>query len=390
MSCKLRFQHRLVTGSILAMTMFVALGNARAAEPISLDKFRDGISHWRSGHDRVDYPRYQPDQVQEICENFLLYQRANGGWRQNEDPCRILGDEEKRELEATRSSEDTSFDNRATYPQIEFLAQAYQQLGDPRYREAATRGLRFVLKAQYANGGWPHTYPSKKGYHPRITIVDDVMVGVLTLLRDVASRRPPYDFIDDDLHRQMVNAHARGETCLLKLQVVVNGELTVWAAQYDENSLVPCMGRSFELPALISAESVGVLRYLMHIERPKPEVMAAVDSGVRWFERSKITGLRIERVPAEPVRYANHTSRDDVIAVEDATAPPLWARFYEIETNRPFMANRDGKRVYRLADVARERRTGYSWYGGYATTLLNEEYPAWQRRVAERSSADSP
>jgi hypothetical protein len=54
------------------------------------------------------------------------------------------------------------------------------------------------------------------------------------------------------------------------------------------------------------------------------------------------------------------------------------------------MANRDGKRVYRLADVDRERRTGYSWYGGYATRLLSQDVPAWQKRVAAQASRSSP
>jgi PelA/Pel-15E family pectate lyase len=379
---------RIVLAAALAGSLWPT--TVRADEPISLDKFRDGINHWRSGHEQQNAPRFQPEDVREICENLLLYQRSNGGWRQNEDPCRILDDQQKRELEGERSLEDTSFDNRATYPQIEYLARAYHQTGEPRYRDAATRGLRFVLAAQYANGGWPHSYPSKIGYHPRITIVDDVMVGVLSLVRDASTRQPPYDFLDDALHAQMVDSHARGEACLLKLQVVVDGEPTVWASQYDERTLVPCMGRSFELPALISAESVGVLHYWMQIERPDPRVVAAVEAAARWFERSKVVGLRIERVPAVPVRYANHTSLDDVIAVEDDAAPPLWARFYEIETNRPFMANRDGKRVYRLADVDRERRTGYSWYGGYATKLLSQDVPAWQKRVAVQASRSSP
>ena len=85
-------------------------------------------------------------------------------------------------------------------------------------------------------------------------------------------------------------------------------------------------------------------------------------------------------MPAETIRYRNHTSRDDLIAVEDPRAAPIWARFYEIDTNRPFMANRDAKKVYRLADVDRERRTGYSWYGAYATGLLENEYPAWRKK----------
>lgn len=118
----------------------------------------------------------------------------------------------------------------------------------------------------------------------------------------------------------------------------------------------------------------------MALENPGLEVRDAIEAGVAWLERSKVTRLRIDRIPAEPVRFKYHTSRYDLVAVEDPSAGPLWARFYEIETNRPFMANRDGKKVYRLADVERERRTGYSWYGPYAERLLEIDYPAWRKR----------
>jgi PelA/Pel-15E family pectate lyase len=91
--------------------------------------------------------------------------------------------------------------------------------------------------------------------------------------------------------------------------------------------------------------------------------------------------MRLEKISAEPVRHKYHTSTEDVRVVEDPTATPLWARFYEIETNRPFLANRDGRMVFTLAEVERERRTGYRWYGEFAKSLLQTEYPAWKARL---------
>ena len=58
--------------------------------------------------------------------------------------------------------------------------------------------------------------------------------------------------------------------------------------------------------------------------------------------------------------------------VPDPNAPPLWARFYEIDTNRPFFCGRDGVKKYAMAEIEPERRNGYAWYGN------------WGRRVAER------
>jgi PelA/Pel-15E family pectate lyase len=69
-----------------------------------------------------------------------------------------------------------------------------------------------------------------------------------------------------------------------------------------------------------------------------------------------------------------------VVAIDDPAARGLWARFYEIGTNRPMFSGRDGVIKYRLVDIEIERRAGYSWYGPYATALLTTEYPAWQAR----------
>ena len=358
----------------------LGLATLRAAEPISLRAFRDGIRHWKNGQDSDGYPVYRPNQTREIADNLLRYQRTGGGWPPNFDPLRILGDDEIEQLADDRDREDASLDNRATYPEVDYLAEAFARTGDARYRDAALRGIEYLLDAQYENGGWPHSYPRSDGYRKHVTIVDDVTTGVLTTLRRVAAGSGAFEFVDVPLRSRVAEAVRRGDACLLELQVEVDGRLTGWASQYDHQTLRPTTGRSFELPALVSNESVGVLRYLMRIDEPTPEVRRAVRAGAAWLQRSKIKGLRLKRVPAEPVRYKFHTSTDDVVVVADPSAPPLWARFYEIETNRPFMANRDGKKVYQLADVARERRTGYSWYGTYAQELLEKEYPAWKNK----------
>jgi PelA/Pel-15E family pectate lyase len=353
----------------------------RSLPPISVDDFRDGIRHYQNANDRRDYARLDPHDTVAIADNILLHQRANGGWPENWDPLRVLSEPERDAIRARSEALDTSFDNHATYPQIQYLAEAFARTGDARYRESCLNGLEFVLRAQYENGGFPHSFPSREEYRPHITFMDAVMPGVLALLRRVSERNRPFEFVPEALRERVASALSRGENCLLSLQLVVQGTPTVWAGQYDEHRLRPTLGRSYELPALVSDESVFVVEYLMSIPAPSQAVTRAVDSAVAWFERSKITGIRLETVSAEPVRYKYHTSREDVRVVEDPSAPVVWARFYEIETNRPFMANRDGKKVYSLAEVERERRTGYRWYGEFAKQLLAHDYPEWRRRL---------
>ena len=60
--------------------------------------------------------------------------------------------------------------------------------------------------------------------------------------------------------------------------------------------------------------------------------------------------------------------------VADTSAPRIWARFYEMSDNRPFMCRRDGTKVWRLADVDAERRTGYDWYGYWPEEVISRFY----------------
>ncbi len=112
-----------------------------------------------------------------------------------------------------------------------------------------------------------------------------------------------------------------------------------------------------------------------------PRVLKAVHAAARWFEDAAIEGIRVKTVPAKRVKFRYHLSEHDRVVVEDPDAPPVWTRFYDLKTNRSFFATRKGEKVYSLAEVSRERRTGYAWYGRWPARLLSEEYPAWCERM---------
>lgn len=375
--------------SRLAIPLLLAGGAVAAAEPtaaaarpsLPLDGFADCIHHWSNSHHVTGYPRLAADDVRGIADHLLLYQRENGGWRENEDPLRILSAEERAQLAADRAKTDTSLDNRNTWPQVEYLAGAFTLTGDARYRDAGLRGLEFLFAAQHPCGGFPHSFPNRDDYRPYITFADDITPDVLRTLRKVAAGAGPFAFVAPELRARAAAAVARGDACLLKLQVVQHGEPTVWAGQYHHETLAPAKARAFELPALVGRESVAVVRYLMGIERPSPEVIRAVEGAVAWFRRTAIAGKRMETFDAEPVKYPWHTSTTDRRVVDDPAAPPLWSRFYDLETSAPFLCNRDGVRVFTLAEVERERRTGYDWFGTWPAELLAKDYPAWRARL---------
>ena len=121
----------------------------------------------------------------------------------------------------------------------------------------------------------------------------------------------------------------------------------------------------------------------MRLER-RPEITAAVDAAVAWLQRVALKGIRVERVPAPAVKFFRHKTDFDVVVVKDEHAPPLWARTYEVGTDRPIFASRDGIKVYSLAEVDRERRTGSGWYGNWPRALIEKEYPNWRGAVGGR------
>ncbi len=372
---------RVVAASLLLLVCRPVTHADTQSQPISLAAFSDGIKHWQDRHGK-DYARYQPRQISEIADNLLLYQRDNGGWIENRDPARILGATEKAALVAEKAQALGSFDNRNIYSQIEYLAAAFEQTRRTAYRDAAARGLDYALAQQIAScGGWPHTVPGTASYHRFITIADEVTSGLLRMLRKISAGADPFGYVDAATRARAQAAVDRGDECVLRLQVVQDGELTGWAGQYDPATLRPAQGRAFELPSIVSQETVEMLRYLMSIQQPSAAQVNSIESAVAWLGRSQMRGARLEKVSlSKPVQYQFHVATFDHRLVQDANAPPLWARFYDLEDNSIVLANRDSVRVKDFSEVHPERRSGYAWFGTWPAALLEEEYPAWRIR----------
>jgi PelA/Pel-15E family pectate lyase len=117
----------------------------------------------------------------------------------------------------------------------------------------------------------------------------------------------------------------------------------------------------------------------MSLDDPSPEVAEVIEGAVAWFESVKLTGIRVVREKDD--KSPKGTNR---VVLKDPAAPPLWARFYEIGTNRPLYVDRDGVPKYNLADIGYERRNGYAWLGDWPQRLLKQDYPAWQKKWAAR------
>jgi PelA/Pel-15E family pectate lyase len=369
-----------------------AQGNVGEKSLFDTNAFYDSAHHWYDIADesRVitplpDQQRFPPTETAKIADNILLYQKTNGGWPKNYDMRAILTDAQVEEL---RKSKDvlntTTFDNGATHSQVEFLARAYAATHEERYRESCLRGIDYILSAQYLNGGWPQFYPDTSGYRKYITFNDGAMIGVMKVLHNITRNRSAYAFVDSSRRERARDALARGIACIMKCQIQEDGTASVWCQQHDNHDYRPRNARAFELASLCNQESAEIISFLMSLERPDKEIVASVQSAVRWFKRAQIHGRRVETISASHADFQYHSTDLDRVVVEDSTAPPIWPRFNELITHRPLFCNRDGKPVYSLAEVQRERRTGYAWYTYEPATVI-KKYAAWQKRVGGES-----
>lgn len=277
--------------------------------------------------------------IEEILEN----QQSDGGWRKNYN---------------TTSGEwsKSTIDNDATYTEIRKLAAEYSKTKDSKYSDAVIKGINFLINMQYSNGGWPQVYKSS-GYHAAITYNDNAMINVMTLLDEVSNKSGDFSFVDSALASKSKKAVDKGVECILNTQVVVNGKLTIWGQQHDKDTLKPTTARAFEPASLCTSESAKIVKFLMTRDS-NSKIQKSINAAKEWFKTNQIKGIKVVK------------KNGDVVVEKNSSASPIWARFYEIGTNKPIFVGRDSVVKYNLSEIEKERRTGYSWYGTWPASLI--------------------
>jgi len=314
---------------------------------------------------------FQTQEARRIGDQLLLYQRNTGGWPKNVDMVMPLtaGQQDSVKLQKTRL-DDSTIDNKATTMQMIFLARLYRQTRDARYAQSFSKAMEFLLCGQYDNGGWPQFWPKNRSYQVHITFNDNAIVNVLKLFRDVMKDRAPFDkgLVDDQMRERAAKAFNKGIDCILATQIVVDGEPTVWCQQHDRSTLLPAKARAYELPSFCTLESANLTLLLMQIAKPDERIIRAVNGAMKWFDEHKITGHRLEK-------YMND-GKSDIRLIEDSTATPLWARYYDLEKGESFFCDRDGQPKRTLEEIGYERRNGYGWYSDQPQALY-KRYETW-------------
>jgi PelA/Pel-15E family pectate lyase len=346
---------------------------------------------------RGDHPAewFASDEALKDARNIITWQVADGGWSKNIDMVtkpRAPGDlydadNENRfpDLADFDKPVDPSWhyiatlDNDSTWMQIRFLARvATALLAAHRDADAASicasvqRGVEYLLDSEYPNGGWPQVWPLEGGYHDAITINDDAMTHAVEILHDVAEGAPDYNFLPAAMVKRAGPAAQRGIDCLLNLQITENGVKTAWAQQYDALTLEPTSARNYEMGSLTSDESFPVVQFLMSLPNPTPAEVAAVHAACAWFVKVEIFGFRYGSGNFMADRQS--TGGRKLVAVEGAG--PIWARYYQIGTDKPIFGDRDKTIHDDVNDLSLERRNGYSWYNAEGVAVLNA-YKTW-------------
>lgn len=293
----------------------------------------------------------------------LSFQTPSGGWSKRTD----MGKSARKKGEAFGVETDyiPTFDNDATSTQLQLLAQAYSVTHKKVYAEAFERGVQLILDAQYPNGGWPQNYPLVGGYHDHITYNDNLMKDLMELLYDISQGKDTFAFTPKKLRTQAQVSFAKGLDCIKKTQVIVDGQLTIWGAQHDRVTLAAAKARNFEMISLSSSESAWLMSFLMDIEKPDAGTIKSVHAAAKWLNENKIIG--------------QHWEHDDLAPQADPTAPPMWARFYEIGTNKPIFGDRDSSIHYAVGEISAERRKGYGWYNTVGNKVL-AKYQTWAEK----------
>jgi PelA/Pel-15E family pectate lyase len=310
-----------------------------------------------------------------LAEKMMMYQLPNGGWgKHNSDKKNVdytvKIDSKILKIIKANDNDLATIDNNATSKEINGLIKAYGTTKNPAYLKSAEKGIEYLLSMQYENGGFPQYFPNKSIYRKQVTYNDNAMINVLTILYNISEGKEGFDVVNSQLKEKSKVAVQKGIDCILKTQILQNGKLSIWADQYNEVTLVPEKARAFEPMSLATGESVNIVKFLM-MQSVTPEIEKSIRSAIEWFKESKIDG------------YTYNVSRESEKAMRTLSkkeGSAVWARFYDIPTNKPVFGDRDGSVKFNYEDISEERRMGYSWYNEAGTKLIENEFPKWLKR----------
>ena len=300
--------------------------------------------------------RYFLEGATEAARALVQGQLVSGGWTNSIDFSGAPGKNAARYRKMPGGARNhSSLDDGVTQNALRLVMRVDQALGfaDPEIREASEYGRAALLKAQFANGGFPQgwtgrapsqpvvkaSYPDYdwrvqnriKNYWELPTLNDDLVVQLAATLEDA------WTIYKDDRFR---DALARLGDFLLLAQMPE--PQPGWAQQYDFQ-MRPVWARKFEPPAIAGRETQGALRTLMHVHRVTRDAkyLEPIPRAVDYLKRSVLPDGQL-------------------------------ARYYELKTNKPLYMTKDYALTYDAANVPAH----YGWKTDAKVESIVKQYEA--------------
>lgn len=326
------------------------------------------------GSSRYNMPLDRPSdwygsaQARRIADAIVSFQTPAGGWSKNQDRtiARLPGQRFSNDAETMEQNPANfdapadrfwtfvgTLDNEATWTEMRFLAKVAAHApgaqGDA-WRASIERGVRYLLNAQYPNGGWPQIWPLEGGFHDSITFNDNAVANAAMLLRDVSQGREGFDFVSNDLKSRAGEATHKAVEVILAAQVRQGDRLLGWPQQVEPMRLVPTSARNYEPRSIASGETTDILIFLMREPNPSAEVKAAVRGAAAWLEAVRVYDKSFEM-----------TDQGRKL-IDKPGAGPIWSRNYDLVTGRPIFGDKDQTIHDDVNEISIGRRNGYSWW----------------------------
>ena len=231
--------------------------------------------------------------AQAATDALIRGQHPSGGWNYVIDTAgpdslrrwyETFGKNAWRMEEFQRYYGNATFDDAGTSEASQLLLRLYLEKRDRRYRAPLDRAIRFVLDAQYPNGGWPQRYPrvADSGLHGHADYT-----GYITFNDDVAGENLEflifaYQTLGD---RRLLDPIRRGMDIFLATQQPM--PQPAWGLQHFSDTLKPAGARTYEPEAFATHTTATNLRSLMTFYRLTGErkYLARIPEALDWLDR---------------------------------------------------------------------------------------------------------
>lgn len=259
-----------------------------------------------------------------------------------------------------------TYDDDVTSDAARFLLRLYLEKLDPKYKPALDKAINFIIKSQYANGGWPQRYPLKhdftKAGHPDYTSYytfnDDVIWENVLFLIQCYQTLGQQRFLDP-INRGM------------NFYLISQARNGAWGQQYTMKMEV-AGARTYEpaayLPRTTFWNSLVLLRFYQYTGDRK--FLAPIPNAIKWLDKV--------RLPERMTQNGRYTH-------------PL---FVNAASDKPIFVHRKGSNVtygYYYSDTSDSKLLGHmQGKGNINIKYLKDEFAKVSALSPEDAIKDSP